>query len=399
VTPQGSIPIGRRLGGVGLGVLAWAIFAVLSRSPTLAELVAGAGPIPAVRRGLSLLSGFAPISLAEFVFLAFVARQIVGGVSGIRGLLSGETGFARSAVAGTLRIAQDAGLVLFLFYFLWGFQYARPSLEARLGIESAGEVGAPELRRLAERAVETSNLLYQEIHGSEDSGEKTEAPPIDAMSPALEAGWSRVQQEFEFDAHVSDNFGAPKAFLASPLVKPFGIAGMHFPFTGEALVLGDLPALILGIDLGHEMAHQRGFAREDEANVLGFLVARASDDLLARYGAHVFLQRQLLTALQRVSPDEARELSERRFAGVDRDLEDLRLYWAPAQGVARAAASRANDVMLRSHGVPEGVASYQGSVWVLVALARARGDEVLFASPPAPTAFRAPDPRLPLRPR
>jgi hypothetical protein len=248
------------------------------------------------------------------------------------------------------------------------------------------------LSHLAERAVVVTNALYQEIHGSSDSGAPTVAPRIGTTSLALEAGWLRVQREFGFGALVAESFGTPKAFLASPLVKPFGIAGMHFPFTGEALVLRDLPALILGVDLGHEMAHQRGFAREDEANVLGFLVARASDDSLARYGAYVFLQRQLLSALQRVSPEEARALSERRVAGVTRDLEELRVYWAPTQGVARAAASRANDVMLRSHGVPEGIASYQGSVWVLVALARARGEEVLFPSPPPPVASEMPLP-------
>lgn len=384
------IPLIRRFAGIALGVLGWVGFLALSYSPALAELFAGTGPIPELRRGLSLLSGIIAFSLAELFVAAVLVRQLVGGAKGLRRLLSGEIGFARSVGAGTLRLAQDAGIVLFLFYLLWGAQYARPGLEARLEIETAGEVSSAELHRLALRAVETSNLLYREIHGSEDAGEPTSAQPISSASRALDEAWARVQQEFRFHPLVAKDFGAPKAFLASRMVKPFGIAGMHFPFTGEALVLGDLPAVIQGIDLGHEMAHQRGFAREDEANVLGFLVARASDDPVARYGAYVFLQRQLLSALQSVSPSEARELARSRDPGVTRDLEDLRAYWEPTQGVARAAATRANDVMLRSHGIPEGVSSYQGSVWVLIALARARGEEVLFPPPPAPAVSQAP---------
>jgi hypothetical protein len=361
--------------GIGLGLAGWLAFLVLSRSPALAEVVAGSGPIPV------------------FVVLV-VVRQVAGAVAGLRGFQAGA-GFGRTALAGGLRLAQDAGILLFLFYLLWGFQYARPGIEERLGIDASGEVDADELRHLAARAVEVSNLLYRQVHGSSDAGAPTAAPPIPETSEALEAAWERVRAELDLGPLLSEPHGRPKPFLASPLVKPFGVAGMHFPFTGEALVLRDLPAVILGLDLGHEMAHQRGFAREDEANVMGFLVARASDDLVARYGAYVFLQRQLLAALQRVAPNDARELAAARDPGVARDLDDLRAYWEPTQGIARAAASRANDAMLRSHGVPEGVASYQGSVWVLVALARERGEGVLFP----PSSLTAVGGALPSPPR
>ena len=67
------------------------------------------------------------------------------------------------------------------------------------------------------------------------------------------------------------------------------------------------PGVLLGKDLGHEMAHQRGFSSESDANVLGTLVAARSSDPLARYSAYSFLQRQLVTALQRVSSSDAQE--------------------------------------------------------------------------------------------
>jgi hypothetical protein len=153
---------------------------------------------------------------------------------------------------------------------------------------------------------------------------------------------------------------------------------MYFPFTGEALVLRDLPGIVQGKDMGHEMAHQRGFASESDANVLGTLVAARSPDLLTRYSAYSFIERQLVAALQRASPGDAREVARGRSPGVRRDLEDLSQYWESARSPVAAAATRVNDRMLRTHGVREGVGSYAGSTWVFVALARTLGPDALF---------------------
>ena len=364
--------------GLALGVSAWVAFLVISAFPGVAEVVAGTGPIPALRRILSLASGVVGVSLAEFVVLAVVIRQALGGWKGVRAIREGLIGIPRALGHGALRLAQDAGVLFFLFYLLWGFQYARPGLEDRLGIAVAGEVSAEELHHLALQSVERLNELYREVHGSGDAGEATAAPDLATLVPGLRSGWARVVADFDLAPQMTRRHGDPKTFLSTPLMKRFGVAGMHFPYTGEALVLSDLPGVLLGMDMGHEMAHQRGIAREADANVLGFLVAAASDDPLARYSAHHFLNRQLVSALQRVAPAEAREVARMREPGVARDYAHVREFWEPAQGVAGAAATRVNDAMLRSHGIPEGVANYQGSVWVLVAVARAWGEDKLF---------------------
>lgn len=370
--------LARRITGIALGVGAWISFLLLASAPHLAEVVVGSGPIPELRRGLSLLSGIFPFSLMEMVVLGVLLRQAFGVWSGIGSIRRGERRWPRAIADGGLRLGQDLGILVFLFYLLWGFQYARPGLEERLGIEASGEISADELRPLAERAVEAANLHYREVHGSPDGGVPTPPSPISDAAPTLEAGWDRVLSTYNLPAAVAKRYGPPKSFLATGIMKRFGVAGMHFPYTGEALILHDLPGAERGRDMGHEMAHQRGFASESDANVLGFLVARESSDPTTRYGAYFFLQRQLVSALQRVSPDAAREVARLRDPGIARDLQHLREFWRPAQGVAGEVGSRVNDAMLRSHRIPEGVASYQGSVWVFVALAREKGEETLF---------------------
>jgi hypothetical protein len=112
--------------------------------------------------------------------------------------------------------------------------------------------------------------------------------------------------------------------------------------------------------------------------VLGTLVAAHSPDPLARYSAYSFLQRQLVSALERVSISDAEEVVQERVPGVRRDLANLAAYWQPAQTPVGRMASRVNDAMLRTHGISQGVASYQGSTWVFIALTRERGPDVLF---------------------
>jgi hypothetical protein len=367
----------RRLVGIGAGLAAFGLFRLLSSRPGLAEHLAGAGPLPALGRTLSLTTGVLPFSVAEAVVLVVIGRQIGGLLGGIGDLRGGHDRLGRTFLRGGLRLGQDAGVLVALFVALWGIQYARPGLEERLGIEVSGPVSAQELERLARAAVETSNRLYFTVHGSRDIGEPTPAPPRRELVPELERAWERVARHHGLPERAARSHGAPKAFLATPAVRRLGVAGMYFPFTGEALVLSDLPGVSLPRDMGHEMAHQRGFASESDANVLAFLVAREAMDPLINYSAYVFLQRQLISALAVRDPGAAMEVIQARYPGVQRDVESHTGYWRGARGWTRTMSLTLNHAMLRAHGVPGGIASYRGSTWVFTALAREGGVEAL----------------------
>lgn len=373
-----AVHLRRRLAGIGLGLLGWGTYKLLEGAPHVAESLVGGGPLAETQRLLSLSTGVVPVSLAGLVALLILARQVHGIAGGVLQVRRGEDRFPRALARGGLRFAQDVGVLVFFFYFLWGFHYARPGLEDHLGIGLVGDVTAEEIAPLARRSVESANDLYREIHGNSDSGSPTEAPAIVDVLPGLEEAWRAVGHELALSDRIGRPHGPPKYFWTSWVMRRLGIGGMYFPFTGEALVLGDLPGVLVGKNLAHEMAHQRGVASESDANVLGFLVARRSHDPRVRYSAYVFLQQQLAPVLLGLAPDEGEELLELRYSGVQRDLFDAHKYWSPARSTAGAVATRANDAMLRSHGVPEGVGSYGGSVWILVALARKHGVEVLF---------------------
>ena len=90
-----------------------------------------------------------------------------------------------------------------------------------------------------------------------------------------------------------------------------------------------------------------------------------------------FAQRQLLRALFREDADAARQLLDRRYPGVQRDVDDLRAYWRRFEGPAELAAARVNDFYLKSNQVEEGTRSYGLSLRLLLEYSRTQGGTLL----------------------
>lgn len=366
-----------------MGVGAGAVMALqlLRRRPSLAEAVVGEGPLGELPRVLSRMTGTIPLPVAEVVVAGFLIRQGIGVWKDLQEFGPGPARSRWVLVSVGTRLGQDLGILTALFVLLWGAHYARPDLPARMGLVEAGAVDVMELERLSALAVAEANRWYLELHGTPDAGVPTPPPSAAQLRTELERGWEVVTHRWALPQRSALDHGPSKSFVVGSVLRRFGVAGMYFPFTGESLVLPGLPGSDLARTKAHEMAHQRGWARESDANALAFLVARESTHPGVRYSAALFLQGQLLTALAGSDLDLARTVASRRLPGVRRDLAARALFWEVAQGWTVRVGRTLNNTMLRAHGIPEGVASYQGSVGILVALARAEGTGVLFSDP------------------
>lgn len=189
----------------------------------------------------------------------------------------------------------------------------------------------------------------------------------------MERSWRALAGDWPGPA--SRRHGRAKRPLLSPLFTRMGISGVYAPWTGEAHINGQVPAARLGQVLGHEKAHQRGVAPEDEANFLGTLAAARADDPLARYAGLLFAQRQILRALQRADGERAMPLIRARHPGVQRDVDDIVAFWTRHRGRVRNWARATNDLYLRGHRIPDGRLSYGRSVELLVRWVR-RGESI-----------------------
>jgi hypothetical protein len=184
----------------------------------------------------------------------------------------------------------------------------------------------------------------------------------------VESGYDRAAREYPV---LAGRFGPPKAALLSLPMAYLGITGIYSPFTGEAHVNATVPEPELPFTASHEIAHARGFAREDEANYLAYLACSRHPDRDFAYSGAFVASNYALAALREADPQAYARVAAERSASVRRDLEALAAWARRYKGPAATASHVVNDAYLRSQGVG-GVRSYGRMVDLLLAERRLR---------------------------
>ncbi len=359
------------------GVACYFLSIVAAWTPGLTDVAYGRWMGPLVARWLSLLTGVISISLAEVFVLGVILRQLVGGSVAVVQVGRRQRHWTNAASAALLRLAQDAGALLALFYVLWGFNYSRPSLQDRLGWTLGSDAPVEELVALTSQLVEASNAAYREIHGVADAGTPTTLP-MDrrTLGVSLEQGWVIGRSDLGLPL-LSGHYGTAKTPLLTRWYEWLGIAGFYFPFTGEANLRAGIPAIDVPKMLGHEQAHQRGAAREAEANFWGYISSANAPDPYARYSAYVFAQLQLMSALRQADPNQFSQIVSAMLPGIRRDIEESRKYWVSFRGRGTKIGTKVNNAYLRSNRVTGGVRNYSMSLLLFIAYARAHGGRLV----------------------
>jgi hypothetical protein len=158
----------------------------------------------------------------------------------------------------------------------------------------------------------------------------------------------------------------PKAVLL-PLLSWLRLGGVFSMFTSEANVNVHQPVTGMLVAACHELAHQLGWAREQEAGFVGYALCRLHPDADYRYAATQEALAHALGALRRVDPEAAEDVQ----AGLDPGLlwgwEAERGFWRRYDTPLAEAGQWVNDAYLRSQGQAEGILGYGQVIDLLVA--------------------------------
>jgi hypothetical protein len=263
-----------------------------------------------------------------------------------------------------LTIWCGGGALLWAFLLLWGFNYARPPLEQRLGL-SPPSADPRVLLETGHRTAARTAALFEALE--QHSGPTRLPVSFSELDRVIDAGY----RELELPGDPIESSTAPaKPLASSTLFSYLGISGIFVPFTGEPSVNALQPDAALPLVLAHEKAHQRGITHEGEANFAAFLVcSREGAPPYLRYAAYLFATQYLLGEAARYLPrEEVAAAWERLGSGPMADVRALQEFWERYQGVASEITSEVNDSYLRALRVPEGVESYGTVVRMLLAL-------------------------------
>ena len=98
-------------------------------------------------------------------------------------------------------------------------------------------------------------------------------------------------------------YTSAKGVVVSEVMSYLGISGIYTYPTGEANVNTNYPDYVTAFTTAHEMAHQRGFMRENEANFLAYIITSTSDDPSIRYSGALNMYSYFASALYKTNKD------------------------------------------------------------------------------------------------
>lgn len=266
-------------------------------------------------------------------------------------------------------LAATASILYFLFTAGWALNYYRYPLVNTLGYSNRLS-SAKELEDLCEDLIEEANAARENL--DEDASGVVEFPysAKEALSrvPGI---YDKISDEYEVFA---GDYSAPKPVYASPLMNYTQITGIYMMFTAEANVNVAAETPMILSTACHEAAHQRGFAREDEANFIAYLACREGGDDYFKYSGALLALINSMNKLYAADSDKYYELRETYSEKINTDLAHHSAFWAKYEGPVAESVEKANNTYLKSNNQQDGVKSYGRMVDLLLAERRDRLD-------------------------
>jgi hypothetical protein len=323
---------------------------------------------PVAARAVSVATGWVPFSLAEMTVLAGLLALVLGGAY----VLAGgrwRRWTARGVATAAARVLAGAAVAVFVFDVLWAFNYDRAPVAALLRYDL---VPAP-ARDLTALSAELLGRAAALREGLPEDG-----AGVLRLTDGRRGALGRAGRGYESAAvarrlPVPRLSAPPKLVLFSPLMSYLGIGGIFIPFTCEANVNATLPDWEIPFTAAHELAHQRGFAREEEANYVGYLACRAHPDRDFQYSGTFRAALYALAALAQVDRPSYDALRGTLTGPLNRDLAALAAWHRRYESRLGEVQERVNDAYLKTQGQADGVRSYGRMVDLLLAERRLEG--------------------------
>ena len=256
---------------------------------------------------------------------------------------------------------------IYLLYMLsWGLAYHKMPIEELMNLNREN-ISNQEVINLCEALVDSVNNARNRLH--ENDIEKTTIENVFNKAPM---GYEILSKCHSF---LTYKYPSIKKAAGSTLLSYMSTSGVYMFPTGEANVndLGmiyDLPFVTT-----HEMAHQLGFASEDEANFLAYLACKNHPEPLFRYSAYYGTTFRALSKVWEIDSTYSKRLFNLLTPQVRGDYEKEKNHWKRFRNpIQRYIVSPFYDLFLRSNGVEQGSRSYDLVIELLVAERRQKID-------------------------
>lgn len=315
------------------------------------------GIYPAIGRVLRLLFGWIPFSVGDILYGAFIIFLIWRIIRGVKKLVRRRVTWNLFAL-GIWKFFNILLIVYIGFNLLWGINYNRKGIAAQLTL-TMEKYSVSDLEQMNELLVEKVNASKDYlVHSNEPY------PSNKEIFARVDVAYKAADSIYPFLKYHNVSI---KPSMWGWLGNYTGFTGYYNPFTGEAQVNTTVPKFLQPYICCHEVAHQLGYAKEMEANFVGYLAAANSNDSLFHYSVYLDLftysNRNLFAMDTLAARKYLNELSPAVKADVNEWKAFVRRHRNPFEPFIRWAYGK----YLQSNDQPQGVLAYDEVTSFLIA--------------------------------
>lgn len=255
-------------------------------------------------------------------------------------------------------------IIYIIFNIFWGINYNRQPIAKQLNLQ----IEKPDSQNL--KFIEI--LLVKKLNESKQVLIKQRAsyPTNKELFKRAFACYRETNKAFSF---LDYKHTSVKSSMFGRLGNYFGFTGYYNPFTGEAQMNTTVPKFILPYTTTHEMAHQLGYAKEEEANFGGYLAATSSTDTLFHYSAYFDLFLYANSKLYFVDSNFTKSAVAQLIPEVKADIKEWRSFLVEHKNPLEPIIRWAYGNYLRANHQPKGMGSYDEVIADLIAFYKKYG--------------------------
>ena len=262
--------------------------------------------------------------------------------------------------------------ILFVYVFFnlfWGLNYNRKGIASQLKLE-VKQYSLADLDTLTgviqARANHYAGLVSEAKRDSFDKKRSLFTGAVEAFGDA--------ERQYPF---LTYRHRSIKPSLYSYLGNYLGFQGYYNPFSGEAQVNTTVPRFLEPYVTTHEIAHQLGYAKENEANFVGYLASKNSASDVFRYSVYYDMYNYALGEIFRRDTVLARSFQDKAHPQVKQDQKAFRDFYHRYRNPVEPVIMWGYGHFLKANNQPAGKRSYNEVVSWLIAFYKKFGVDAL----------------------
>jgi hypothetical protein len=253
--------------------------------------------------------------------------------------------------------------IYIVFNLFWGLNYNRPSIYDQLALKEE-KYGKEEVAQLTQELIAKVNTYRLQMSDS------IIYPSRETIYDQVADSYNRLALKDSFFAYKHTSI---KSSLYGKLGNKLGFLGYYNPFTGEAQLNTKIPGFLFPFVTCHEVAHQLGYAYENEANFVGYLAGKETKDPVFLYSTYFDLFTYANSDLFQYDSLQARNNYKLLDTLVRKDVKELRAYYKQMKNPFEPVIRMLYGEFLKINNQPKGIQTYNEVVGALLAYRRKYG--------------------------